>query len=156
MTARSLPVLVLARALALVALLAGGGATAQEGGINAAIGEAAPAPREAYPVTEAAVSAVRIILGRPLPGETCREALFEDPELFVTTFIEKMTTYALGRGVRGADMPVVREIRRNAAANDYRFSSIVLGIVDSVPFRMRRAPEEDGNALSVAIAEQTL
>lgn len=82
MTARSLPVL----ALALAALLAGGGATAQEGGINAAIGEAAPAPREAYPVTEAAVSAVRIILGRPLPGETCREALFEARPLVRSRF----------------------------------------------------------------------
>jgi hypothetical protein len=41
------------------------------------------------------------------------------------------------------DQPAVRQIRRNAAANDYRFSSLILSIVDSVPFQMRRTPEHD-------------
>jgi hypothetical protein len=45
--------------------------------------------------------------------------------------------YALGRGLTAQDMPVVRAIVRNAAKDDYRLSSIVLGIVDSLPFQMR-------------------
>jgi mono/diheme cytochrome c family protein len=57
---------------------------------------------------------------------------------FVITVVEKMLTYALGRGVEYRDMPAVRTIERGAAAHDYRWSSIVLGIVRSVPFQMRR------------------
>jgi hypothetical protein len=67
-----------------------------------------------------------------------RAALLSHPERFVSTFVEKLMTYALGRGVEYYDMPAVREVRR-AAAPDYRVSSIVLGIVQSVPFQMRRA-----------------
>ena len=52
-------------------------------------------------------------------------------------------TYALGRGLEYYDMPVVRSITRDAASNDYRFSSIVMGIVNSTPFQMRRAREAD-------------
>ena len=53
---------------------------------------------------------------------------------------DKMLTYALGRGTEYYDMPVVRSIVRDAAAENYRFSSIVMGIVTSEPFVMR-APE---------------
>jgi hypothetical protein len=66
-----------------------------------------------------------------------RQALLARPEVFVGTFTEKLLTFALGRGVTYRDMPTVRAIDRNAARQDYRFSSIVLGIVNSVPFRMR-------------------
>jgi hypothetical protein len=52
---------------------------------------------------------------------------------------EKLLTYALGRTVEADDMPAVRTVVRSAAADDYRFSSIVRGIVTSVPFQMRRA-----------------
>jgi hypothetical protein len=48
-----------------------------------------------------------------------------------------MLTYALGRGLEPADMPVVRSIVKKAAQNDYRLSSIVMGIVESAPFQMR-------------------
>jgi hypothetical protein len=48
-----------------------------------------------------------------------------------------MLTYALGRGLEPSDMPVVRRIVRDAARADYRFGSIVMGIVESVPFQMR-------------------
>jgi hypothetical protein len=51
---------------------------------------------------------------------------------------EKLLVYALGRGLDHDDMPVVRGILRGAAAGDYRFSSLVLGVVRSVPFQMRR------------------
>ena len=64
-------------------------------------------------------------------------ALLRRPELFVGTFTEKLLTYASGRGVEYYDAPAVRAIVRNARAQDYRISSIVLGIVKSEPFQMR-------------------
>lgn len=51
---------------------------------------------------------------------------------------EKLLTYALGRGLEFYDMPAVRAITRDAASDDHRFSSLVLGIVNSMPFQMRR------------------
>ncbi len=66
-----------------------------------------------------------------------RRALMARPELFVGTVVEKLMTYGLGRGVAADDMPSVRTIVREAATSDYRFSSIVLGIVRSTPFTMR-------------------
>jgi len=71
---------------------------------------------------------------------TLRKAILDKPGLFVGTLTEKLLTYALGRGVDAGDRPAVREIIRGAAKNDYKFSSIVLGITKSVPFRMRTTP----------------
>ena len=71
-----------------------------------------------------------------------RKALLRRPEPFVQTLTEKLMTYALGRGVEYYDMPSVRAIVRDAARDNYRFSSIVMGIVKSAPFQMRKAPEE--------------
>jgi mono/diheme cytochrome c family protein len=70
-----------------------------------------------------------------------RDALLSHPDRFVATFTEKLLTYALGRGVEHYDMPAVRQIRRSASQTDYRLSSIITGIVHSVPFQMRRAAE---------------
>ncbi len=67
-----------------------------------------------------------------------REALNKHPEQFVGVMTEKMLTYALGRGLEYYDMPVVRSITKDAATNDYRFSSIILGIIKSAPFQMKR------------------
>jgi hypothetical protein len=58
---------------------------------------------------------------------------------FVATATEKLLTYALGRGVEHYDAPAVRAIVKNAAADDYRFSSLVEGVVTSMPFQMRTA-----------------
>jgi hypothetical protein len=69
-----------------------------------------------------------------------RKALLNRPELFVTTVTEKLLTYALGRGVESYDAPAVRAIARRARSDEFRFSSIVLGIVGSTPFQMRRSP----------------
>ena len=63
-----------------------------------------------------------------------RKALMKHPEQFVRTMTEKMLTYALGRGLEYYDMPIVRQIARDASAQNYKFSSIVLGIVKSTPF----------------------
>jgi len=61
------------------------------------------------------------------------------PELFVGTLTEKLLTFALGRGVESSDAPAVRKIIRDAQANDFRFSSVMLGVVNSTPFTMRKS-----------------
>ena len=65
--------------------------------------------------------------------------LLERHGQFVWTVTEKLATYALGRGLEHYDMPALREIIRGAAADDYTWSSLVLGIVESTPFQMRRS-----------------
>jgi hypothetical protein len=70
-----------------------------------------------------------------------REALMAKPEIFVATLVEKLTIYALGRGIVPEDMPVVRQIVSDARVGNYRFSDLILGIVRSVPFQMRVKPE---------------
>ena len=73
-----------------------------------------------------------------------RQSLLKRPELLVSTMTEKLLTYALGRSVEADDMPAVRTILRGASADNYRFSSLVRGIVTSVPFQMRRAETDPG------------
>jgi hypothetical protein len=68
---------------------------------------------------------------------TLRKALVRNPEIFVGTFTEKLMTYALGRGLGYYDMPTVRAIVHDSSASNYRFSSIVLGIVNSAAFQKR-------------------
>ena len=68
-----------------------------------------------------------------------RQALLARPDLFVRTLAEKLLTFALGRGVDHADAPAVRQVLREAARDDNRFSSLVLAIVKSTPFQMRRS-----------------
>jgi len=66
-----------------------------------------------------------------------RQMLVSRPETFVGVMTEKLLTYALGRGVEYYDMPAVRKIVRDAGTNDYRFSSLILGVVKSTPFQMK-------------------
>jgi hypothetical protein len=68
-----------------------------------------------------------------------KNILLNKKDQFVTTATERLLTYALGRGVEPFDMPAIRRIVRDAAVGDYRWSSLILGIVKSVPFQMRRA-----------------
>jgi hypothetical protein len=70
--------------------------------------------------------------------EGLRAALMSS-DLFLQTVTEKLMTYALGRGVEAHDMPEIRRIVREAAPDDYRLSALIMGVVDSVPFRMRRS-----------------
>ncbi|MCY4509467.1 MAG: DUF1592 domain-containing protein, partial [Acidobacteria bacterium] len=70
-----------------------------------------------------------------------RDILLGAEERFVETVTEKLLTYALGRGVEYFDGPAVRGIARGAAADDYRWSSMILGVVESTPFQMRRSRE---------------
>lgn len=68
-----------------------------------------------------------------------QEALISRPELFATTFTEKLLTYALGRGVEYYDAPAVRGVVQQARTKDFKFSSFILGVVGSTPFQMRRS-----------------
>jgi hypothetical protein len=80
-----------------------------------------------------------------------RQALLRRPETFVRTVTENLLTYALGRGLSASDMPAVRTIIRDAAGDDYRFESLILAVVKSVPFEMRiTTPDEPGTRTVVA------
>jgi mono/diheme cytochrome c family protein len=99
--------------------------------------------------------------GVPISGPVAlRQAIASRPDAFVTVVTEKMLTYALGRGLEPSDMPVVRRIVKKAAQNDYRLSSVVLGIVESAPFTMRTKlePAENvkGPAEPVKVADSNI
>jgi hypothetical protein len=85
------------------------------------------------------------------PG-ALRNVLLSRPDAFVTTLTERIITYALGRGVEPSDMPVIRGIVKRAAADNYRFSSIIMGIVESAPFQMRTKLEPADTTSRVAQA----
>ena len=70
-----------------------------------------------------------------------RQMLIARPEVFVGVMTEKLLTYALGRGLEYYDMPAVRKIVHDAGAQNFRFSSLILGVVNSTPFetKMRRS-----------------
>lgn len=72
-----------------------------------------------------------------------RKALTAKPDQFVQTLTEKLMTYALGRAVEYSDMPTVRAIVRASASDNYRFSSLVMRIVNSEPFQLRTVPGAD-------------
>jgi len=104
-----------------------------------AIGEWRSADRWAGTPIDAAG---KLIDGTAIGGPVdLRNALMRRPDQFVQTVTEKLMTYGLGRSVEYYDMPAVRQIVRDAARDNYRFSSIVMGIVKSAPFQMRKAAE---------------
>jgi hypothetical protein len=73
-----------------------------------------------------------------------KAALLSHPEEFVATISSELLMYAIGRNVQYFDEPAVRAIARGGARDNYTFTSLVLGVVKSVPFRMREseAPKE--------------
>ena len=80
-----------------------------------------------------------------------RAALLREPETFVRTMTEKLMTYALGRGLTATDMPAVRTVVRDSARDQYRFSSVILEIVRSVPFQMRtKSPAAEPGVVNTA------
>jgi len=70
--------------------------------------------------------------------DALEQALLQRPKLFVGTFVEKLLTFALGRGIEAYDAPAVRQIVREAEKNDYRLSSVIAAVVHSRPFQMRK------------------
>jgi hypothetical protein len=80
-----------------------------------------------------------LVDGTPLSGPaSLRQALLSRREAFVGATTEKLLTYALGRRVEYFDMPTVRTIVRDAGRSEYRFSAVVVGIVKSLPFQMKK------------------
>jgi hypothetical protein len=85
-----------------------------------------------------------------------RKALLKKPEIFVSTLTEKLMIYALGRGLNAHDMPGIRKIVNDAHDKDqnknYRFSQLILGVVNSQPFQLRAKPMNNApsNAAQVA------
>jgi mono/diheme cytochrome c family protein len=99
-----------------------------------AVGQWRTATREGLPIDAAGVLSDGSKVDSP---SALRQALLSRPDVFAGTIGEKMLIYALGRGLEPVDMPVVRSIVKNAAAQNYAMQSLVLGIVRSVPFQMR-------------------
>jgi hypothetical protein len=88
----------------------------------------------------------QLVDGTKIDGvESLRTALLSYPDAFIQTMTEKLLMYAMGRAAHHYDMPVVRSITRDAARNDYRFSSLVMGIVNSQPFQMRMKKAEENH-----------
>jgi len=90
----------------------------------------------------------QLVDGTTLNGPAdLRQALLSRSDAFVTNAAEKLFTYALGRPVQYFDMPTVRAVMHRAAQNDYRFSSLVLGVVSSDAFqmKMKKAPVVSGH-----------
>lgn len=83
--------------------------------------------------------------GTPFEGLAgLRQVLLEKRQYdFNMTVIEKMLTYALGRGIEHSDAPAMRAIMRQSESNNYRLSSIIISVIESLPFQMRRAPNHD-------------
>ena len=89
--------------------------------------------------------------GEPVDGpDDLRKALTEDLSMFARTVTTRLLTYALGRPVEAVDMPQVRELVRQAAQDDYRFSSLIKGIANSEAFRYSVVPgaSDDGHMVA--------
>jgi hypothetical protein len=92
--------------------------------------------------------------GTPIDGPLAlRDALLKRSDSVLSTFTESLLTYAIGRRVEYQDMPAVRRILRDAAANGHRISSYIRGVVTSAPFLMGRAPGSPTPSTEVAQRE---
>ena len=106
-------------------------------------------PRQFGGVSSPIDSSVELWDGTLATGPTgLRENLLKYSRQFVTFSVEKLMTYAVGRGTEYFDMPVIRDIVEDAEKEDYRFSSLVLGVVNSPQFQMR--VKEDDNIEELA------
>jgi mono/diheme cytochrome c family protein len=86
-----------------------------------------------------------------------RKVLLSHPEQFANTVTDRLLTYALGRGVEYYDQPAIRKITREAASNNYKWSSLILGIVNSTPFQMRMSkPQEPATVRTAQSQNQTV
>jgi hypothetical protein len=82
--------------------------------------------------------------GTPMDGPAgLRNALLKHQDAFLNAFTESLMTYALGRRVEAYDMPAIRRVIREAGASQHRMSALILGVVNSTPFRMKQAVATD-------------
>jgi hypothetical protein len=72
-------------------------------------------------------------------ADALEQALLKRPELFVGTMAEKLLTFALGRGMEPYDAPAVRKIIRESQGDDFQFSSVIIAVINSTPFQMRKS-----------------
>jgi len=87
-------------------------------------------------------ASTQLINGKKFEGITgLRDIILAEKEQFVQTATHRLLTYALGRGLDYYDMPTVRKIVKESAPSNYNFSTLVLNVVKSMPFQMRRAPK---------------
>ncbi len=92
--------------------------------------------------------------GTPLDGPLgLRDAMLNYRDSVIMTFTESLMTYALGRRVEYFDMPAIRKIAADAAKNDNRMSSFILGVVNSAPFRMSTAETGDTETETVGVVQ---
>jgi hypothetical protein len=82
-----------------------------------------------------------------------RKALLANPDQFVQTLVTKLMIYATGRPMEWHDMPTIRGIVKQAAKDDYRFATLLAGIVNSAPFRMNQIPAEKSPAVTAAVIQ---
>ncbi len=99
------------------------------------------------PIDSSGVMADGTVVGSP---SALRNAILSRPEQFVQTFTEKLMTFGLGRGVKYQDMPTVRQIVREAAPDNYKFSTLVMKIVSSDQFRLKSTPNAEVVAANAA------
>jgi hypothetical protein len=91
--------------------------------------------------------------GSKLDGPaSLRQAIMSHSESFIGSFTENLLAYGMGRVLETYDMPAVRQIEREAAKNDNRFSAFVIAIVKSMPFQMRKAEEEQKKSVTDVVA----
>jgi hypothetical protein len=112
-----------------------------------AVGQWRTATREGLAIDAAGVLSDGSKVDSP---SALRQALLARADVFAGTITEKMLIYALGRGLEPVDMPVVRSIVKNAAAQNYAMQSIVLGIVRSVPFQMRTTTRDTATPVTTS------
>jgi hypothetical protein len=112
-----------------------------------AVGQWQDATKDGLKIDSAGV----LMDGTPVNGPIAlRKAMLARPEVFVGTITEKLMTYALGRGLEPIDLPVVRNVLRSSAKNDYAMQSIVLGIVQSSAFQMRTKLTDNNAVKTIA------
>ena len=103
----------------------------------------------------AAINSTIVLSGATIDSpKAFREALLGRGQEFVRTVAEKLLTYGLGRGIEARDAPVVRQLVSQITQDDYRWSSLVLGIVQSMPVQMRRALEPSGRPAADTVASR--
>ena len=100
--------------------------------------------RDIYPSGLAIDASAEFPDGTQFDGPTeLRRLLLSQSESFLTTVTDRLLTYALGRGLEATDGPYVRQIKREAADQNYEFAALIQGIVTSTPFQMRMAQERE-------------
>jgi hypothetical protein len=96
-------------------------------------------------------SSGKLVDGTPVNGpDDLRAALLRRPAQFVQTMTEKLMTYALGRSLEPFDLPEIRKIVRDSSKENYRFSTLIMGVVTSPEFQQSRTPEAQPSATQVA------